>query len=88
MIYTEERRGEERIREEKRGEEKREKRREESRGEKTLFMNEDFPTFGYPVRSRVRVLGSKAGKREICFRTSSRYPRAAFSFFSTVIIRP
>lgn len=34
----------------------------------------NLPTLGYPVRSKVRVLGSRAGNLEICLRTSSRYP--------------
>ncbi len=37
-----------------------------------LFMKELLPTFGRPHRRRVRVFGSNAGRRDMCFLTSSR----------------
>lgn len=56
--------------------------------DRTLFMKLDLPTLGKPVSRRVLVLGSRAGRRARCRRTSSRYERDAFCLLSSVHMRP
>lgn len=51
-------------------------------------MKLDLPTLGKPVSSSVRVLGSRAGRRARCLRTSSRYESDAFCLLSSVHMRP